>query len=503
MIRYESLDHASEAELLWHAAQYTRCLELLALEPANASRYLLAARCFERLRRHDKALAVLAEGAQYLSGGEELLEAAAIAAVCCAAQGDVDTSRTYLRVLESANSPRVSLRVRVEMHLARAACAWMREDLIESDALIASCPPSNDPNLVARARFFRSWIRWSRGKTTEQAALLTEALGILSRAEMPDVGLMARCAFALAAVAREHYLPHCAAAVADAIETIPWTSDLQMERFQTLRLSAWSQALQAGYIPAIRQLHEAREAAPSPYFEVLSRFDRAWVSRIAGERASFEAEALGAAELALSLDWTVPAGEEATALLVGAELLSGIDTVLAEALLARYEKAREHVSPAMAVRHDPKLVALTALSAASIASARNDVNGVRRNAKTAFDIYDGLGVTWRAAWCALLLYRSGCGDEWLAIARANVKDYPRSFMATELARIDAQRGRVKTGDLTARQREIFDLLMDGLSIDDVADKLICSRNTVRIHVGAIYKKFGVRNRIELLTQTPA
>ena len=383
-----------------------------------------------------------------------------------------------------------------------------REDLIEAEALLGACT-STDPNLAARVKFGRSWVRWSRGKTAEQAALLIEALELLQRAAMADVGLMAQCAFSLAVITREYHIPRCTAVVADALETIAWTNDLRMEHFQTLRASAWSQALQGAYIPAIRQLQAARDIAPSAYFEVLSRFDRAMVSRIAGERASFEAEALGAAELALALDWTLPSGEESTALLVGAELLSGIDAELAATLLKRCEEARPHVSHAMATRHDPKIVALASLAAASIAGARNDTNALRRAAKTAFDIYDGLGVQWRAAWCALLLYRAGCGDEWLSIARANVADYPRSFIASELARFDGQRSRVKSvidagkRELTARQREIFGLLMDGLSIDDIATQLICSRNTVRIHVGAIYRKFGVRNRIELLTQAPA
>ncbi|MBV8489765.1 MAG: helix-turn-helix transcriptional regulator [Candidatus Eremiobacteraeota bacterium] len=493
---------ATEAESLWCAAEYSRCLEALSLQPPGAPRYLLAAKCYDRLRRYDRALAVLREGAAYFSGHSEL-EAAALAAKFTASLGDAEANRYFLGMLEAAPAATLPSRLRATIVLAQASCAWMRGDLIEAEALVASVQVAADYHVAAEAKFVRSWIRWSRGKTVEQASLLSEALELLGRAETRDVGLIARCAYALAAIAREYHLPRCNALLADTLKTLAWTQDLAVEHFQALRLLAWSQALQAGYIPAIRHLHAARAVAPSPYFEVLSRFDRAWVSRIAGERASYEAEALGAAEQALSLDWTAPSGEESTTLLVGAEMVASIDASIAEALLARYEDASRHVARTMAIRHDPKVAALAHVAAAAVAAAKSDVNALRHHAKAAFDTYDGLGVAWRAAWCALLLYRAGCGDEWLAVARTNIADYPRSFIATELRRFDGQRSRVRTSDLTARQREIFDLLMDGLSIDDVATRLICSRNTVRIHVGAIYRKFGVRNRVELLTQVPA
>ncbi len=490
------------AQTLWNQGRYNDALRTLASDAPSAAGALLAARCYERLRRYDEALTTLRDAGAHLTSGDEALEAAAIAATCFAAKGDTEASRAYVGMLETTGV-RISPRLRATLLVARGSCAWMRGDLIEAEALVASVEPAAGMHALAQAKFVRSWIRWSRGKSVEQAALLVEALQVLERSETPDVGLAARCLYALAAVSREYHMPHCARVVAELLPRFPWTADLQVERFQTLRLTAWSCALQAAYIPAIRHLHAARDAAPSPYYGVLSRFDRAWVSRIAGERASFEAEALAAAEIALALDWTVPSGEESTALLVGAEMLAAIDAGVAQALLDRYEGARAAVAHSMAIRQDPKIVALQAVAAAAIADARNDVNGVRRSAKVAFDVYDGLGVGWRAAWCALLLYRAGCGDEWLRVARANIADYPHSFVAAELERIESLRAGVKGGELTARQREIFSLLMEGRTIDDIASHLICSRNTVRVHVGAIYRKVGVRNRVELLTQAAA
>lgn len=503
MLNAESRAQVTEAERLWYTAEYRKCLEYLETQPSSARRYLAAAECYDRLRQYDRGLETLREGAAFLSTGEPELEAAALAAKFLTSKGEIDAARPFLSFLESTPLAALPARLRANIVLARASCAWMRGDLIEAEALLASIQVAADHNLAALVKFVRSWVRWSRGKTVEQAALLSDALELLDRAEFPDVGLAARCAYALAAIAREYHMPRCNDILGELLKSLPWTSDLAVEHFQTLRLFAWSQAMQAGYIPAIRYLHAAREIAPSPYFETLSRFDRAWVSRIAGEEASYHAEAVGAAELALSLDWTIPTGEESMALLVGAEMLASIDVRIAEALFARYQSAYGQMARTMALRDHPKTTALACIAAAAIAGAKNDVNALRHAAKSAFEIYDGLGVQWRASWCALLLYRAGCGDEWLGIARTNIADYPRSFIAAELQRLEGQRCRTKTGELTARQREIFGLLMDGLSIDDVATQLICSRNTVRIHVGAIYRKFGVRNRVELLTHASA
>ncbi|HVA33012.1 MAG TPA: helix-turn-helix transcriptional regulator, partial [Candidatus Baltobacteraceae bacterium] len=177
-----------------------------------------------------------------------------------------------------------------------------------------------------------------------------------------------------------------------------------------------------------------------------------------------------------------------------------IDVTLAQTLLLRFEQAQAHISHAMAMCRDPYLTALAGVAKAAISAARNDVNGVRRAAKAAFDVYDGLGMQWRAGWCAVMLYRAGCGNEWLRVAKNCVESYPRSFIAEEIGRLEHRQCQSHNPDLTARQREIFALLMDGRTIDEIADLLSCSRNTVRIHVGAVYRKLGVRNRVELLTQ---
>jgi DNA-binding NarL/FixJ family response regulator len=54
----------------------------------------------------------------------------------------------------------------------------------------------------------------------------------------------------------------------------------------------------------------------------------------------------------------------------------------------------------------------------------------------------------------------------------------------------------KTGDLTARGREILDMVVEGLSNAQIAGRLYLSESTIKQHLRAVYKELGVRNRTQ-------
>jgi DNA-binding NarL/FixJ family response regulator len=51
-----------------------------------------------------------------------------------------------------------------------------------------------------------------------------------------------------------------------------------------------------------------------------------------------------------------------------------------------------------------------------------------------------------------------------------------------------------TDKLTPREREVIELLADGLATDEVAERLFVSATTVRVHVSAVLRKLQVKDR---------
>ncbi|HEX8082913.1 MAG TPA: LuxR C-terminal-related transcriptional regulator [Solirubrobacteraceae bacterium] len=156
----------------------------------------------------------------------------------------------------------------------------------------------------------------------------------------------------------------------------------------------------------------------------------------------------------------------------------------------------------------PDLVAQSELGAAKVAIARGDGTAVT-HLEVAAERFGALGMPFDEGRARLLLARChASGGSPLAVgqARAACRIFERlgargdADEAAALLRELGGGGRSgPRGDrdaLTAREREVLDLLAAGLSNPEIAERLVISRRTAEHHVASVLSKLGLKSRAQ-------
>jgi ligand-binding sensor domain-containing protein/DNA-binding CsgD family transcriptional regulator len=101
---------------------------------------------------------------------------------------------------------------------------------------------------------------------------------------------------------------------------------------------------------------------------------------------------------------------------------------------------------------------------------------------------------WRTWWFALI------AAAFLATGAFSVAAIMKKIRSSSLAVGENLDGVIEAYDLTAREREILRMVLQGANNKDIERKLFISGSTVRNHITNIYRKLDVRNRLELINR---
>lgn len=174
---------------------------------------------------------------------------------------------------------------------------------------------------------------------------------------------------------------------------------------------------------------------------------------------------------------------------------------LAHAIVGHAEPARAQAAEAAALSQVVESRALAAIALAITERTPQRADGWRN----AFSVAAALD-TWDPLVCVLRANRNFVSEAinaGLREALVSLCDRTRDIqLARTIGVRIAPRSTVPHSDLSPREKEVLDLLAQGLRNRDIARALFISEATVKIHVRHVYEKLGVRSRAQAALLAP-
>jgi DNA-binding CsgD family transcriptional regulator len=483
-----ALDSAIEA---FRAARFDEAARILS-PPTGARSRLLLARVELKRGNPGAVLPLLAK----TSGAE----AAILKGMAFARLGDPKSARVQFGIAKPL--VRGDDTLSAELLYAQAGAEWIERKLDAASRSLAKLPTDVDIDLDVQARVLRGAIAASREQLAEQGAILLDALRRV-RTTACTVQPYAVLVAQTAALAVELPSAELRDAALEEIPNVPWTPDVGDWHFHALRALAWRHALDGDEFNAFRRLRDAVMVTPSTAWRVAALADRAYLACALSEERWAAQELRDAHELAATVDWASCNGEEKFALPVLAEMFAPRDPAVAMSYIATFKSVGKTYARVLASHRDRRVEALEAYSLGRVQLHLGEHAEARRLLERAWSIYDKLGIRWRAARAALAVSQIADASTWRERAVRAIEPYPRSWLARA---VEAPSTRVRVAlspranGLTPAQRAVFDLLMEGRKTAEIAKALGRSTYTIRNHVKAIFKIFGVSSRPALIVR---
>jgi DNA-binding NarL/FixJ family response regulator len=512
--RGDQLDIARGA---WFRAEYRACLAALdAFTPYNRAQRieatLLRARALVRLNDPAAAIALLREAEPWIDGVDAV---ATTQMLLGGAVARVESEGAGLAILdEAADFARNQFAhpsIAAEIDYTRALVHWTRGDLDRAEALADTVAASGADIIAARAGQLASLIDAANGLHVRSYHRALDALSTLSMCGHRDDHLTANLLHQVSVYEAE----------LRGVITIPqWRLVRNEILFASPNVAAGSRtgtALYETYAALLdddeeRAFMQARLAdtlAPSSGYRSRTLAARANVSRLYAETRNARQFIDHAAELAESYDWDSADDDESIGLVAVAEELRWYDSARANALVDRYERISGKKDALLVRSHDVRYRALQDLliGAVRTMSDRRDLNAVER-LRHACSAFKSIGYLSRAAWALIEMdeaYRrigiAAPNDYFLTGARQIIRThFPRSFLARRIGTCETSHPEGPGVNLTIAQREVLRGLCAGKTVEAIAEKRNCSPLTVRNHIDAAMKRFGVRSRADLVRE---
>jgi len=430
----------------YRAARFTDCIRSLRGHLTLPER-ILRARALLRLLRHEeaweslKSLPPLAEASHSLRASALIVRAAVATLLGRFPRAEEDLAAARIHVY-SAPSPALE----AEFEYYCAMLRWVQGDFAAGETGarrvldIENGAPSHEgstPPLAAsraRAVMILGYEVAREGRFRAYVDLLLHALAELDCGDGSDPYLEAVLLRDIAFGARELDLPTVAAVVRERAEILPWTPELDEQHAHVLRSLAWCAALAGDHLGALRNLRLSAEIAPSATWRLLALLERSYLARELDQQILAEEELRLAQDLSATIDWERTKGEETFGLLHLALLTAERDPAAAQGWLARYDSLYQNSSPLLLGRPDPRARALELYARGSVAEAEGLASHAVALYTDAFELWDRLGCSWRAALAASRLARSTGGASFLEYEERAAQRRPESWLALQYAR---------------------------------------------------------------------
>ena len=348
----------------------------------------------------------------------------------------------------------------------------------------------------ARYLVMRGLLFAARERFSDQARLTAEALDLLLRKAPDHAYLIANAARLLAVLVRDVPCVDGLERLERVYRVLGDDDGFTGSRFHVARSLGWARALRGEYRQAMGLVMRAMTDASSQIQRLYAHLDHVSIAVFAHEQASAAAHASFeiAHEIVASIDWANVVTDDLAALPLAAQAFAEMGAVEEARTYCNIARSRQGaIVRRLAMAHDGRYAAMVD-EASALAYADADRKFALECATRAYHAYDRMGFAWRAARMAILLLQTTHASKWRESAEMQLQAYPESPFHRLLER---------PRTLTKREEDVLRLLRLGYDDYQIAESLGIAYKTVRIHVGRVFRWYGVRSRSALMAKAAA